>query len=108
MAYIFWYKITCLLVGLTLCWLGYNLFIKGVFRQAGNFTGTWKTFKIVVTRAAPGLYFVLFGTIVIGATVYKGFNLEECPIIQKVDKSPLVISPNDTLPKVKDSTPAKK
>ncbi len=107
MIYIFFYKITCLLVGLVLCWMGYQLFVKGIFQGAGNVTTSWDKFKLVVTKAAPGLYFVLFGTIVIAATVYKGLEQLEAPVGVYRNGAPLTISGADSLPVLKDSTTLK-
>jgi hypothetical protein len=75
--YVFLYKLACLGVGIFLSYLGYRLFVLGVFSQAGNLQTSWKGFKLVVTKAAPGLYFILFGTIVIITTIYKGITFEE-------------------------------
>jgi hypothetical protein len=77
MELIFWYKIVCLFVGLVIVYLGYTLFMKGVFGESGDVEGSFKDYKLIVRKAAPGTYFVLFGSIIIGMIVFKGFSMEE-------------------------------
>jgi hypothetical protein len=55
--------------------------------------GNWKNFNLIIKKAAPGLYFVVFGSIVISTTIYKGFSStdysrEEQPI----NKPPVITS----------------
>nr|WP_294950184.1 hypothetical protein [uncultured Mucilaginibacter sp.] len=77
MELVFWYKIACLIVGLVIVFLGYMLFIKGVFNESGDVEGSFNDYKLIVRKAAPGTYFVLFGSIVIGMIVFKGFSTAE-------------------------------
>lgn len=77
MVYVFWYKITCLLIGLVIIFLGFRLFIKGIFNESGDVEGSWKDLKIIIRKAAPGTYFVVFGSLLIGLTVFKGISNEE-------------------------------
>lgn len=63
--------------GLVIIFLGYLLFIKGIFNESGDFEGTFKDNKIILKKAAPGTYFVLFGSIVILMALYKGFVTED-------------------------------
>lgn len=77
MDFVFWYKIVCLFVGLVIVFLGYMLFIKGIFNESGDVEGSFKDYKLIVRKAAPGTYFVLFGSIIIGMIVFKGFTTEE-------------------------------
>jgi hypothetical protein len=108
MLYVFLYKIISLLVGLALTWMGYKLFIKGVLGEAGNFTGSWgKEIKVVITKAAPGLYFVFFGTIIIATTLYKGYEFDEYYLTQQKVIPPSSIKTTDGVPTLKDSFPIK-
>jgi len=77
MTYVFWYKITCLVIGLIIIFLGFRLFMRGIFNESGDVEGGWKDLKIIVRKAAPGTYFVIFGSLLIGLTVYKGLSTEE-------------------------------
>jgi hypothetical protein len=77
MEYVFWYKLACLSVGLTIVCLGYVLFLKGIFNESGDMQGSFKNYKLVIRKAAPGTYFVLFGSLLIAFTVFKGLDSEE-------------------------------
>jgi len=70
------YKIMSLLVGTLLTYLGYRLFMAGVWGNAGEVEGTFSDNKIIIKKAAPGTFFVLAGAIILGFTIYKGLNFE--------------------------------
>src|SRR4051812_33692718 len=77
MEYLFYYKITCLLVGLVIIYLGYKLFVKGVFVEGGDFEFMSKNTKLILKKALPGTYFVVLGTVIICFTIFKGLSSEE-------------------------------
>ena len=77
MNYIFYYKVICIAAGVIIISLGYKLFVKGIFSASGDVEGRWKDLKIIISKAAPGTYFVLFGSAIIGFTVYQGFSIKE-------------------------------
>lgn len=77
MEYVFYYKILSLLSGLVIIFLGYLLFIKGIFNESGDFEGSFKENKIILKKAAPGTYFVLFGSIVILMALHEGFSTKD-------------------------------
>lgn len=97
MEYVFYYKILSLFTGVIIIFLGYLLFVKGVFHESGDFEGAFKDNKIILKKAAPGTYFVVFGSIVILMALYKGFVTED---LQKSGKeSPAALR---SLPPIKD------
>jgi len=65
------------LTGLSIISLGYKLFVKGVFSESGDVEGSFKDYKLIVKKAAPGTYFVLFGSLIIGLIVFKGISIDE-------------------------------
>jgi hypothetical protein len=65
------------MVGLIIIYLGYKLFLKGIFNESGNVEGSFKDYKLIVKKAAPGTYFVLFGSFIIGMTIFKGYEIDE-------------------------------
>ncbi|HWB60857.1 MAG TPA: hypothetical protein VG733_15275 [Chthoniobacteraceae bacterium] len=73
----FLYKIASLASGSFVVFLGYKLFVKGIFGQSGDLETTWKETKIVLKKAAPGTFFSLFGAVVIICTIWKGLDLEK-------------------------------
>jgi hypothetical protein len=74
---VFYFKLSCIIAGLIIVFLGYRLFCKGIFNESGNLEGNWKSAKIIVRKAAPGTYFVLFGSLVICSAIFKGFSNTE-------------------------------
>lgn len=70
------YKLASLFVGLAFAYMGYRLFMAGVWGEAGDVEAQFQDNKLVVKRAAPGTFFALFGAIVICVTIYKGLELK--------------------------------
>lgn len=68
------YKITSLATGVALCYMGYRLFLAGVWGNAGDAEGSFGDNKIIIKKAAPGTFFILMGAIVIGLTIAKGLS----------------------------------
>jgi hypothetical protein len=73
--YLFLYKITSLLAGVASIYMGYRLFLAGVFDQA-TLTAAKGEAQFSLQNAAPGTFFALFGTVVIGAIVWRGLGFE--------------------------------
>jgi hypothetical protein len=71
------YKLGSLAVGLASLVMGYRLFVKGVWGDAGDVEGVFNDNRIVVKRAAPGTFFALFGTVVLCFTIFKGFDITQ-------------------------------
>ena len=70
------FKLFSLFVGFGSCWMGYKLFISGIWGNAGEIEGTFENNRLVVKKAAPGTFFALFGTIVIVCTIWKGLKFD--------------------------------
>jgi hypothetical protein len=77
MDYVFYFKLSCIAAGLIIIFLGYRLFLKGIFNESGDLEGSWKSSKLIVKKAAPGTYFVLFGSLVICSAIFKGMSNSE-------------------------------
>lgn len=71
------YKIISLLLGTSISYMGYRLFLAGIWGEAGDVEAQFKDNKIVIKRAAPGTFFALFGAIVICLTIYEGLSLHD-------------------------------
>jgi hypothetical protein len=71
------YKLLSLLVGASFAYMGYRLFMAGIWGEAGDVEAQFKDNKIIVKRAAPGTFFALFGAIIICVTLYKGIQLND-------------------------------
>ena len=70
------YKLVSLGVGTMFAYLGYRLFMAGVWGNSGDLKTNFGDTKIVLKAAAPGTFFALFGTIIILAAIFMKMNLE--------------------------------
>ena len=68
------YKIASLLVGSAFAYMGYRLFISGIWGHAGELKTEFGDNKLVLKKAAPGTFFALFGAIIISITLYIGLE----------------------------------
>lgn len=68
------YKLVSLLVGLLFAWMGYRLFMAGVWGESGDMDASLRDFRVTMKKAAPGTFFALFGTVVISFTLVKGLE----------------------------------
>lgn len=77
-AAVLFYKVASLFVGTIIVFFGYNLYCRGIFNSGSDaeFETTFGNNTILLKKAAPGTFFALFGSIVIGATIWKGFSVE--------------------------------
>jgi len=92
------YKIISLLVGLALSYMGYRLFMAGIWGNAGNMESNFGNNKIILKNAAPGTFFVLFGTIIISFTIYKGLEFDQYVNHDNIISSVEDIKPEEKLP----------
>ena len=74
------YKITSLIVGLALAYMGYRLFMAGIWGNAGDLEAKYGNQRLVIKAAAPGTFFALFGTIVLAFTIWKGLELRKIEV----------------------------
>ncbi len=68
------YKTLSLIVGFGFGYLGYRLFISGVYEKAGELKAAWGDNRLILKQAAPGTFFSLFGAIIILITLLKGID----------------------------------
>jgi len=74
------YKLAALIIGFGLAYLGYRLFIAGIFEGGGDLDATFSDTKLVLKKASPGIFFALFGTVVLVVTLTKGLDLSAEPL----------------------------
>jgi hypothetical protein len=67
------YKVTCLLVGLAICFMGYRLFLADVKVGSSDASVSWKGAAFSL-QLAPGTFFALFGAVIVSVTVWKGLK----------------------------------
>jgi hypothetical protein len=73
---LFFYKVFTIAAGVFITYLGYRLFVKGIFNEAGDLDLSFKNNKLIMKKAAPGTFFTLFGAIIICFAVFRGLSLE--------------------------------
>ncbi|MFC6633928.1 hypothetical protein [Microbulbifer taiwanensis] len=70
------YKIASLIVGSGFAYMGYRLFMSGVWGHAGRLETGLGDSKLVIREAAPGTFFAIFGAAIVAITLYKGLEFE--------------------------------
>jgi hypothetical protein len=68
------FRIMALLVGAFLLYLGYGLFKLGYFEKGGEFEGRFG--KKRLRQVAPGVFFALFGTIIVCVGIWKPISID--------------------------------
>jgi|GEM_PF-1782736 len=76
------FKISIVFAAVFIIFLGYKLFCKGIFDNAGSLNAEFNFKKIVLKQGAPGTFFVLFGTIILSFATWKGINFKDKSIIK--------------------------
>jgi hypothetical protein len=103
------YKIVSLLVGLFFAYMGYRLFMAGVWGQAGELDAQFGNNKILLKKGAPGTFFALFGTVIVAFTIWRGLDIStttttELNSLNKVSQSSLS-KPDNNIPEIPESLP---
>jgi len=71
------YRLTSLLIGCGIVYMGYLLFKLGVFEKAGELKAAWGDRNLALRQAAPGTFFAFFGALVIVASLAKGLSIQQ-------------------------------
>lgn len=66
------YKLSSIVVGGVSIYLGYKLFINGIWGDSGNLSAQFQDNKILLKNAAPGTFFSVLGAIIICFSIFKG------------------------------------
>jgi len=69
------YKLFSLCSGTLVCYLGYKLFIKGIFESSANIDAQFQDGRIALKKASPGIVFVLLGSTIIIFTITRGIEI---------------------------------
>lgn len=70
------YKIFVILVGLCFGYMGYKLFMSGIVDSNSDVDANFRDTRVILKQVAPGTFFALFGTIVVGFAVFTGIKWE--------------------------------
>lgn len=71
------YKLCCLFCGSLFSYLGYKLFIKGIYPNDGELSFEGFNTKLYLKRIGPGIFFALFGSVIICVTIFQPLNFEQ-------------------------------
>lgn len=63
-------------VGFGFAWLGYRLFCMGVYEKAAELQKAWGDKRILLKQAGPGVFFALFGVVVVVISLMRGTGFE--------------------------------
>ncbi len=75
------YKIFVLIAGIALSYMGFRLFALARTSPAGDMEASWGEYKLKLGRAAPGIFFTLFGAVIICFSIFKGVHYSREPIL---------------------------
>ena len=70
------FRTIMILLGFGFAYLGYKLFVQGVYERAGELKAAWGDKNLVLKQAAPGTFFALFGVAVIAISIFRGTGLD--------------------------------
>lgn len=74
------YRLSLLVVGILSIYMGYRLFLADKVSPAGDLSMSARDYALHVKGGAPGVFFSLFGTILIAISIIKGWSYEETPV----------------------------
>jgi hypothetical protein len=88
--YMIIYKLACLLSGITICYLGYLLFVKGFLKSAGEVEGEYQGIRLTIKKGAPGTFFSVLGATVLCFTIFSKIHStvqNETPLVYNLSDS---------------------
>ena len=85
---LFSYKALSLLTGLAMCYMGYRLFLADKSHPAGDLTLKGAKYALSVRGGAPGVFFSLFGTILVCFSIYRGLSFDLGPQVSPPETAP--------------------
>ncbi len=88
------YKVSSLLTGLAITYMGFRLFLADKTAPAGNLSAEHGGSRFSLTGAAPGSVFALFGMAVIALTIYKGMQYEDAAFADDAMPVPQILLPD--------------
>lgn len=73
---LFLYKALSLLTGLAMVYMGYKLFLADKVNPAGDISVGNGKYALSLKGGAPGIFFSLFGTILVYFSIYRGLEYD--------------------------------
>lgn len=73
------YKAVSIFAGLAFAFMGYKLFVQGIFQVGGELHTNWENRALVLKKAAPGTFFAFFGTLIVCIALWRGLYIGPNP-----------------------------
>lgn len=73
------FKIISLVIGMFSCYLGYRLFQSALSSDPSKFKAAGKGISFELSSTAPGIFFALFGTVIVVVAIYRGLDFNYSP-----------------------------
>ena len=70
-------KTLAMIIGAFICWLGYRLFITGIRKDKAELSFTKGEIKLQILNASPGIFFSLFGAVIIIISILQKESFKE-------------------------------
>lgn len=71
------YKLNAIWAGMAFAYMGYKLFMAGVFEHAGQLEQSFGREHLLLKEAAPGTFFAVLGCVIIVVALWKGISIRE-------------------------------
>lgn len=89
------YKVACLVVGWGFSYMGYRLFLADKTKPAGDLLAKNEKYALSLKGGAPGVFFVLFGTVLICFSIFKGVEYSAGPSLSAPGTASLKLLPDE-------------
>lgn len=76
-AIVAFYKVVCILAGVCFAYMGYRLFLADKTKPSGDLKASGGDYALSLRGGAPGIFFSLFGAVVISFTIWKGMEFTD-------------------------------
>ena len=104
------YRLTVLLIGALSIWLGFRLFVQSGEQGSGQDNRSSATVKaggvgLTLSNILPGIYFALFGTVLIGLMLWQGPpQMSQKEVMESIQNYGIVTTQQEVL--YRDPTPS--
>jgi hypothetical protein len=82
------FRLTCILSGVAFGYFGFKLLVLALFGRTGDTDPVFRSTRLLVLKAVPGVCFAVFGAFVITFTLLKGFRSIPAVSVEKLGKPP--------------------
>jgi hypothetical protein len=69
-------RVTMVIAGVVFAFMGYKLFVKGIYDSTSDIHAVWADKRLAITKAGPGIFFALFGVVVVAIGIWRDTGLD--------------------------------